>query len=86
MLFDNTICKLSLRDLGFVCKINNLVTDGNKQTLCARLKKHQMNKTLILKESAKNGHLDIVKFIVEKGANIHTDDDYPLTTSAENKH
>ena len=31
-----------------------------------------------LRYSAKNGHLDIVKYLVENGANIHAQDDYAL--------
>lgn len=35
--------------------------------------------------SAENGHLDIVKCLIEHGANIHAND-YPLRKSTENGH
>ena len=35
-----------------------------------------------LRLSAKNGHLEVVKYLIEKGANVHADDDCALRWSA----
>jgi ankyrin repeat protein len=39
-----------------------------------------------LRRSSDNGHIIIVKFLVENGANIHADNDYALRRSSENGH
>jgi ankyrin repeat protein len=43
-----------------------------------------INDTLSM--SAENGHYEIVKILLEKGADVHTDDDYALRLSAQNNH
>jgi len=40
----------------------------------------------ILKRSAYYGHLELVKYALQNGAHIRTDNDYPLIWSAENGH
>ena len=40
----------------------------------------------LLRLSAENGHLDMVKFLVQNGADIHMLDDYALLFAAENGH
>ncbi|EQD66250.1 ankyrin containing protein [mine drainage metagenome] len=39
-----------------------------------------------LQYSAHNGYLEVVKFLVSEGADIHADADYALRYSASNKH
>ena len=39
-----------------------------------------------LKWASSNGHLEVVKFLVEKGANVHADDNYALGWASENGH
>ena len=39
-----------------------------------------------LKLAASYGHLKLVKFLVEQGADIHVDNDEPLRWAAENGH
>jgi len=40
----------------------------------------------ILKRGAYYGHLELVKYAVQNGANIRIDNDYPLKWSSENGH
>jgi hypothetical protein len=47
-------------------------------------KPENINKALCY--GAENGHLEIVQYLVEKGADIHVDNDYALLFSAENGH
>lgn len=37
-------------------------------------------------EAAKNGHLEVVKYLVENGANIHADDDCALRWAVDYGH
>ncbi len=37
-----------------------------------------------LRLSAYNGHLSVIKYLIEMGANIHANDDEALITSSEN--
>jgi ankyrin repeat protein len=39
-----------------------------------------------LRSAAHNGHFEIVKYLVEHGANIHADNDYALRYAARNGH
>jgi ankyrin repeat protein len=39
-----------------------------------------------LAEAAINGHLDVVRFLIENGADIHANDDYALRYAAGNRH
>lgn len=39
-----------------------------------------------LQESAKNGYLDLVEYLINKGANINDEDEYALQMSASNGH
>ncbi len=36
--------------------------------------------------AAHSGHLDVVKYLVERGANIHARDDWSLGWAAQNGH
>jgi len=37
-------------------------------------------------ETAKNGHLEVVQFLIKSRADIHTDNDYALRWAAQNGH
>jgi ankyrin repeat protein len=39
-----------------------------------------------LRYSAENGHLDIVKYLIEHGADKHADDDHAFRYSEKNGH
>ena len=41
---------------------------------------------LALELASRNGHLNIMKLLLEKGADMHTSDDYPLISASENGH
>ena len=45
-----------------------------------------LNHDFTLQWSAVNGHLHVIKFLIEKGADIHASNDYALSLSAENGH
>lgn len=45
-----------------------------------------VDKDYVLRYSAENGHLDVVRYLVSQGADIHICDDYALRYSAENGH
>jgi len=49
-------------------------------------KKFNLNIRASLCWASKNGHLEVVKFLVEKGANVHTNIDYPHCLASENGH
>ena len=36
--------------------------------------------------SIQNGHLDIIKYLIKQGANIHTNDDFALRYNASKGH
>ncbi len=38
-----------------------------------------------LKNSAENGHLETVRYLIGQGANVHAEDDYALKVSAESE-
>ncbi len=43
-----------------------------------------MNKTLIV--ASQDGNLDVVKYLVSRGANIHAEEDWALCQAANNGH
>jgi len=44
------------------------------------------NHSIELISAAESGHLDVVKYLVEKGADVHADDDGALRWAAESGH
>ena len=62
MLFDNDVCKLSLRDLEFLGKSYNLTTYGDKQSLCDKLKGLDADYR-IFETSVRNGYFNIIKYL-----------------------
>jgi ankyrin repeat protein len=40
----------------------------------------------LIRTAAENGHLDIVKFLISEGVDVHSDKDYPLRYSARYGH
>jgi len=63
-----------------------LVQDNNLPEIISNLRnisdKNILNKAL--KIASKNGYFEIVKFLVENGANIHPEDDYSLRWASKN--
>jgi hypothetical protein len=45
-----------------------------------------MNKDMALRMSSKYGHLEVVKYLVEQGADIHANNDRALREAAKNGH
>ena len=85
MLFDNDVCKLSLRDLEFLGKSYNLTTYGDKQSLCDKLKGLDADYR-IFETSVRNGYFNIIKYLTDKGADIHANNDYSLRLSSQLGH
>jgi len=44
------------------------------------------NNNYAIKWASKNGHLDLVKKLIEHGADIHADDDYAVRLASKNGH
>ena len=44
------------------------------------------NKNYSIRFASKNGHYEIVKFLLENNADIHTDDDYPIRIASQKGH
>lgn len=75
---------------GFIQEVknNNL---SNIQCLLSQVDNHTLNQGLII--ACKHGYLDIVRYLLTNGANIHTDgisqyhgDDFPLIVAASEGH
>ena len=44
------------------------------------------NHSKVLIDAAKNGHLDVVRYLVERGADVHADDDEAMRWASRNGH
>ena len=47
---------------------------------------HLSKKDITIKEASEKGHIDLIKYLVKNGANIHVEEEYPFFIAVENGH
>ena len=68
----------------FVRSVNRDILSGNKEEVISFIS--FKDKDLALKWASKNGHLDIVKYLVEIGASVHSQHDWALIEASHYGH